>query len=175
MEDTPANPYSTPVANLYGSTSGGVEDAVSPSTIAQLAGTKPWVRFMSVLMWLLSAVMVILTCVMIFISTTGAFKSGANAAYNAGFMIGTAVYYGVISFVVIYPALKLWKYANCIAKLMATRSVADLDAALTEQRRYWKFHGIMTIIGFCFAVIGIIAFLAFGLTAFMKSGMTFPR
>jgi len=175
MEATPANPYSTPAANLYGSTSGDAEGTVSPSTIAQLAGTKPWVRFMSVLMWILSGVMVLLTCFMVFISTTGAFKSGANSAFNAGVMVGSAVYYGVISFVIIYPALKLWKYANCIAKLMATRSVADLDAALTEQRRYWKFHGILTIIGFCFAIIGLIAFLVFGLSAFMKSGMAFPR
>ena len=174
--ELPANPYSTPSADLYGSATGGGTETVSPSTIAQLAGTRPWVRFMSVLMWILSAFMVLVTVVMIFISASGVMKSTGNSAYNSGILVGTAIYYGVISFVIIYPALKLWKYANSIARLMATHSIADLDTALTEQRRYWKFHGIMAIIGISFAVIGFIAIMAFGMTAALKSGQfPFPK
>jgi magnesium-transporting ATPase (P-type) len=168
-----ANPYSSPSANLYGTASGAGTDAVAPGTIAQLAGTKPWVRFMSVLMWIMSALMILATCIMMFVAASGVMKSNGNTAFNAGMLVGTALYYGVLSFVVIYPALKLGKYANSIDKLMASRSTADLDAALTEQRRYWKFNGILVIVMLCFVVIGVIAMLALGFTAF-KSGMPFP-
>jgi hypothetical protein len=169
MESPLANPYATPASSLYGATSGGGSDAVAPGTIAQLAGTKPWVRFMSVLMWLLSGLLVLMSFSLAFVIAIGTFKTGPDAAFVNGLMIGTAVYYGVIAFIVIYPAFKLWKYASRTAQLMTSHSVTDLDAALHEQRRYWKFHGIMAIIAIGLAVIGgIIVFI----TAAMKTGVT---
>lgn len=188
MESPLSNPYSSPVANLFGSATNSVAEAVSPSTIAQLAGTKPWVRFMSVIFWLAGLFLVLLSGFYALLAASGAlnndFKSNPaiagnpvfanNPAFLAGILIGTSVYLGVFAFLTIYPALKLWKYANCIGKLMASRSIADLDAALTEQRRYWKFHGIMTLIGICMVLIGIIAFFALIFTA-ISSGVKFPR
>jgi len=189
MESIPANPYSTPVANLYGSTSDGNADAVSPSTIAQLAGTKPWVRFMSVIFWISGGFLAIISCFYALIAASGAFNNPAfaknpaiasnplfagNPAFLTGMMVGTSVYLGVFAFLTIYPAIKLWKYANSIAKLIASRSTSDLDAALTEQRRYWKFHGIMTIVAISLILIGFIAFFALIFTA-VNSGMKIPR
>jgi hypothetical protein len=190
--ESPANPYSTPATNLYGSTSGGAVETVAASTIAQLAGTKPWIRFLSVILWIASGFLALGSCIYALIAAAGpsmfannpvfannpAFKNNplfANSpAFMTGLMIGTAVYFGVFAFLTIYPALKLWKYANRIATLMATRAIVDLDAALTEQRRYWKFNGILTIIGICMFVIGVIAFFALIVTA-AQSGMKVPR
>jgi hypothetical protein len=166
-----ANPYSSPSANLYGAASGAGGDAVSPSTIAQLTGTKPWVRFMSVLMWIGAIMMIIVAVFVLIAGATGASKMGGNASYNAGVMFGMAIYYGVMSFVIIYPALKMWKYANSIGRLAASHSVADLDAALAEQRRYWKFSGILIIVGMCLALVGVIAAVALGFTAMKAGGM----
>ena len=188
MESPLSNPYSSPVANLFGSATNSVAEAVSPSTIAQLAGTKPWVRFMSVIFWLGGLFLVLLSGFYALLAASGTlnndFKSNPaiagnpvftnNPAFLAGILIGTSVYLGVFAFLTIYPALKLWKYANSIARLMASRSIADLDAALTEQRRYWKFHGIMTLIGICMVLIGIIAFFALIFTA-ISSGMKLPH
>lgn len=189
MESPLSNPYSSPVANLFGSATNSVAEAVSPSTIAQLAGTKPWVRFMSVIFWLVGLFLVLWSCLYALLAASGTFSSpeftsnpaiagnqmfSKNPAILTGVMIGTSVYLGVFAFLTIYPALKLWKYANSIAKLMASHSIADLDAALTEQRRYWKFHGIMTLIGICMVLIGIIAFFAVIFTA-ISSGMKLPH
>lgn len=166
-----ANPYSTPSANLYGAASGAGGDAVSPSTIAQLTGTKPWVRFLSVLMWIGVIFMLLGAVFMLLAGSSGVAQMGENSAYGAGVMAGMALYYGVMAFVIIYPALKMWKYANSIGRLAASHSVADLDAALAEQRRYWKFSGILVIIFMCLAVVGLIAGVALGLTAMgMKAG-----
>jgi hypothetical protein len=167
-----ANPYSTPSANLYGAASGAGGDAVSPSTIAQLTGTKPWVRFMSVLMWIGAILLVGAAAIMLLVGSSGAVQMGEKGAFvGAGAMAVMALYYGVMAFVIIYPAMKMWKYANSIGRLAASHSVADLDAALAEQRRYWKFNGIMIIILMCLAVVGLIAGVALGVTAMKGAGV----
>ncbi|WP_395751089.1 DUF5362 family protein [Prosthecobacter sp.] len=170
--ETPANPYSAPAANLYGSSPSGLGDAVAASTIAQLAGTKPWLRFMSIIMWLGCAGMGFLSFTYAMIGTVGAaqfennpaFKGNAALPGGAKFltytMLGTSVYMGAIMLLMIYPAMKLWKQANRIGQLEQSRSTVDLDAALTEHRRYWKFNGIMVIIGICLMVVAFIAIFA---------------
>lgn len=155
-----ANPYSSPSANVYGTSSGGA--AVSPGTIAQLAGTKPWVRFMSVLMWLGALCVIGGIIIMLVASSAGMAQMGGIGGAEAGMLVGMMISYGFMALLMIYPASKMWKYANSIDRLIASHSVADLDAALTEQRRYWKFNGIIVIIGICFALIGFIAAIAMG-------------
>lgn len=170
MESIPANPYSTPAANLYGSTSGGSAEAVSPSTIAQLSGTKPWVRFLSVLMWISAGLMLLVAAGMGVFSAMGASKSMPASPFGGIQLTVLAVIYGILAFVYIFPALKLWKYANRIGSLGATRSVADLDAALNEQRSFWKFIGVMAAILISIYLVVIIGAVAFGASAAMKAG-----
>lgn len=155
-----ANPYSTPSANVYGTSSGG--DVVSPGTIAQLAGTKPWVRFMAVLMWLGALLIIGVIVLMLVAGSAGIAQMGNVGSREAGMLLGMMIPYGIMAFLMMYPASKMWKYANSIGRLVASHSVADLDAALTEQRRYWKFNGILVIIGICFGLIGFIAAIAMG-------------
>ncbi|OYW75359.1 MAG: hypothetical protein B7Z37_13705 [Verrucomicrobia bacterium 12-59-8] len=170
MESPLANPYSTPAANLYGSNSGGAADAVSPSTIAILSATRPWVRFMSVLMWIGVALMLLVAAGMGLVSVLGAAKSISSGPLGGVQLVVFAVIYGVLAFLYIFPAIKLWKYANRIGSLGATRSVADLDAALNEQRSFWKFVGVMTIIMISLYLVAVIGFVAIGATAAMKAG-----
>jgi len=170
MESPLANPYSSPAANLYGSTSGGAADAVSPSTIAILSATKPWVRFISVMMWIGVGLMLLAAAGMGVVSTLGASKSMPSSPFGGVQFIVLAVVYGVFAFIYIFPALKLWKYANRIVSLGATRSVADLDAALNEQRSFWKFIGVMMVIMLSLYVVAIIGFVVLGATAAMKAG-----
>lgn len=54
--------------------------------------------------------------------------------------------YGVFALVYLFPALKLWNYANSIENLMSSGTVPDLEAALNEQRSFWKYVGILAVI-----------------------------
>ena len=169
-----ANPYSTPAANLYGNASGTGTDAVSPGTIAALVGTKPWVRFISVMLWIGIGFMIIGALAiggLMAAGLSGASKAGPLGGYE---MVIIAVMYGVMAFLYIYPAVKLWAFANRIGSLNSTRAVADLDAALNEQRRFWKFFGIMMIVMICLYGVFIIGMVGFGASAAMKAG-AFPR
>ncbi|MCF7789776.1 MAG: hypothetical protein K9N47_26880 [Prosthecobacter sp.] len=185
MESPLSNPYASPAANLYGSATGGAADAVSPSTIAQLAGTKPWVRFMSVILWLSFGLLAFFSFSYAVIATTSASAFANNPAFKSnplladspglitGMMFGFAGFFGVSALLTLYPAVKLWNYASRISTLMATRSITDLESALTDQRRIWKSTGITTLIGLFMVAIGFIAFFAWIATA-IKSG-AFPQ
>ena len=85
-------------------------------------------------------------------------KAGAPAGM---FMIFMALIYAVCSLIYIYPALKLWKYANGIERLIHTGSEQDLVDALDQQRSFWKFVGVMMIIMLgLYAVVIVFAIIA---------------
>ncbi len=159
------NPYNTPSANLFGSTAGTAQEGVSQGAITQLQRTKPWVRFLSVIMWLVVALMLVAALGMIL---GGAFAGQAlekaSPGMSGGLMMGLGAIYIVFSFLYIYPAVKLWAYGTQIAKLVESRSADHLEAALNQQRAVWKFMGIITIVmivGYVVAIIGMVAFSAY--------------
>jgi hypothetical protein len=63
----------------------------------------------------------------------------------------------------IYPGMKLWAYASAIARLLASRSTADLESALGQQKSFWKFSGIAAIVVvvlYFVIIVGAIAMVA---------------
>lgn len=151
------NPYSAPSSNVM-SASGGSSGAVPPDVIAELKGTKPWVRLISVMMWIGCVVMILFVVSTLLFGASVAGKMGGGAA-GAGYLIGMAIGYTMGIILIIYPTLKLSKYASNIARLVESQSFADLTAALAEQRRFWKFYGIlMTIYLSCIALFVLISF-----------------
>jgi len=171
--ESPANPYSTPAANLYGASTGVSSEIVAASTIAQLTGTKPWVRFMSVLMWIGVFFMLLAAAGMGVVAAIGKGKLAGNSPFGDMQFMALAVVYAVFAILYIIPAAKLWKYASRIGTLASTRTVADLDAALNAQRGFWKFVGVMMIILLSLYLVAIIGVVAVGTTAALKSG-AFP-
>ena len=163
------DPYSSPSSNVQ-PPNFSTSPAVSQGVIAQLAGTKPWVRFMSVLMFLGAGLMVLVALIILVMGgTIAATAKAGSGALPAGMMTGIAILYAVLSILYIYPALKLWKYANHIGALLISSSVLDLEAALSHQRLFLKFLGIMVIVIFSLYLLIMIAAVAFGGLASLKA------
>lgn len=164
------DPYTPPATNEQ---EGGraVNSQVSQAVLYQLAGTKPWVRFMSVLMFV-GAGMMLLVAVGIALAGSQISRlsaaSGGTAVFSGTMGLVIAVLYGVLSIVYIYPALKLWNYASRIADLLLTGSERDLVNALSQQRSFWKFLGILVLAMFVLYFIGIVVMIAVGGIAAMK-------
>ncbi len=164
------DPYSSP-ANHVEPPSFSNSSAVSQGVLAQLAGTKPWVRFMSVLMFIGAGFMLLVALVMLVAGGSIA-ASSKTGALPAGMMSGIAILYALLAGLYIYPALKLWKYASNIGTLLISGTVLDLEAALGQQRSFWKFLGIMVIAIFVLYFVIVIALVAFGGLAAMKAQST---
>lgn len=163
-----SNPYSSPSANLFSSTGGTVAEAVSQGTINQLQGTKPWVRFMSVLFFIGGIFMMGIGLIMGVAGGVGGMslpEGQAAAPFGAIGIVVIAGIYGLMGLLYLYPAVKMWKYGTKIGDLVNSRSVADLEAALNEQRIVWKFWGVMTIVVIGLMIVGSIVAAVVGIAA----------
>ncbi|MCE9519267.1 MAG: DUF5362 domain-containing protein [Verrucomicrobia bacterium] len=161
----PNNPYTSPQSNLFGGSAATSGESVTQGVLLQLQKTKPWVRFMSVMVFIGAGFMLLAGVAMGVMGAAGALKgTGASSAFSAGFGFGLTAVYALIAVLYIYPGMKLWKYANYIRDLLASRQVIDLEKALNEQRAFWKFFGVMMIvvlaIYFVIAIVGVIMGIA---------------
>lgn len=149
----PYNPYTSPAAGPSSSYHPAGAAAVGTQTISELVGTRPWVRLLAVVSWVLVGLILLGSVVMVIVTLLGV--GGAKGAGAVGAALGATLVYLLFSLLMAYPALRLSGYAKSIQSLETSRSVRDLDAALSEQRRLWKFYGIITMVYLVLAVIGI--------------------
>jgi hypothetical protein len=97
--------------------------------------------FLSVLSFIGSAFMVLAAVFMIF--------AGAMMPKTPGNPVSPAilgVIYIPLALLYIYPGIKLWGYGSAIKSLLASRATHDLEAALGQQKSFWKFAGIAAIV-----------------------------
>ncbi len=149
----PHDPYSTPVSPY----AAGSRGDVTPVTIEALNGTRSWVRLMSVLGFLGSALIVLVSLAMF---------AGAGLARRFGPAgIGIGFLYLCMALLYIFPSLYLWRYASAIQALGLSRSSGDLEQALLHQKSFWRFVGILTAIVLCIYAMVLVVVLVFGVGA----------
>lgn len=137
--------------------------AVSSAVIDQLARTKGWTRFFSVMLWIGAAFLILGGIAMIAfggVMGLGGMSEemgGAEMFAGAGMGLVVGILYLVISVIYIYPALKLGKFSTMAGRLQTEPSEAVLVTALNEQRAFWKYVGIWMIVVLVLYPIAIIA------------------
>ena len=125
------------------------EGAVRSQTIDLLARTQPWVRLISIVGLVITALM--FTALFFSAISVGAVASRSGLSSGTGI---AALLPAVVAMVLyVYPLIKLSAYAAGIRRLKASGSIADLNYALDQQRAFWKFVGILMLIGIILWVI----------------------
>jgi len=165
------NPYSPPAppqAYLdappgYGAPRPMAAGGVTDLAIEMLQKTRPWVMFLSILSFILSAFMLLAGLLMVGV---GMMASGGSAEKGMQAMIG--VIYLPLSALYIYPAIKMWMYGSAIGRLVASRSTADLEEALGQQKSFWKFAGISAIVMIGFYIVFFIGAIIWGMAMASK-------
>lgn len=156
------NPYAASPSDPSLQTQGGVTN----SMIESLRATKPWVRFCSILGFILTGLIFLGA---LFMGLGGglmasSLDSSAGMPF-AGLSVVASMIYIVMGLLYLFPSVKLWKYGNRIADLMSSGASQDLEAALDAQRSFWKLIGIMIaiFIALYIAVIAVVVVIgAFG-------------
>lgn len=151
------NPYRSPSCfsdpQVVGDESGQV---VTLKVLSMLRQTQPWARFLSVLGYISSALLVFVGLI-----GFGAMTLGSGPPRPVGNLIFLVYFFiGILYFV---PSLFLFRYASRIDALWTTRSVRQLEDALEAQKSFWKFVGILMLIVIVLYLLGIV--LAFVLGA----------
>ena len=156
------DPYTSPLSPIQSVPPNGTAGGVSAGVVDQLARTKPWVRLFSVLMFLGAGLMLLVAAAILLVGGIGAAGSkGSTAAISGAMGVGISMVYAVMAVLYIFPALKLWKYASGIGRLLYSGSEGDLVNALNEQRVFWKFVGILMISMIALYFIAIIVMMVF--------------
>ena len=158
----PTSPYASAPAMAPAGAPGGI---VSEQSVEMLRQTRPWVTLLGVLCFIGSALMLLGGLGMM---AMGAMASATSAKTVAPMALG-AVYIPFAGLYV-YPGLKLTKYGSAIGRLLQTRAVADLDSALEQQKSFWKFAGITSIVMVVLYIVFIIGMVAVGVGSAMMLG-----
>lgn len=124
----------------------------APGIQSALAGTKPWVRLCSVLLFASAALMIVIGILGAVVGTL-ALGGGAQTA-------ALAIVYPLMGLVYLIPALYLFRYATRIGEYLTGGQEIQLELALDAQRSFWKFVGILGVIAIVLFVLGIVAAIA---------------
>ena len=134
------------------------------AVIDQLARTKGWTFFMSILLWIGGIFLALVGLGLVGMGVSGQLPSGTEQISSAASGMVAGGFYLFFAALHIYPALKLAKYSKRITQLMASPSEILLADALNEQRAFWKYVAIVTII-----VIGLYLLIFIGAALFFMA------
>ena len=128
----------------------------SRGVTAILQGTQPWVRFLSIVGFVSSGVMVLIGLIA---GTIGI----ARGSIETAIMV---VLYPLFGVLYIFPSVYLLRYANRIRQFAKNGQEQDLAGALDAQRSFWRFVGVLTLVSLATGIIGMVV-AAFGVAAGM--------
>jgi len=152
-----ANHYAPPQANVDDVAPAG--QGITGEMIEALRGTKGWVLLIGILTLIGAGFMVLGGIGMLFGS---AFMGAAGAgAPPAAVFAGMGVFYLIFAVLYIFPGLFLIKYSTAIGRLVNSGQANDMEDALHQQRKFWKFIGVLFIVMMVLGIVGVIAAIAF--------------
>jgi hypothetical protein len=120
--------------------------------IEHLRATKPWVRFMSVIMFIFAA-LIFLGGLLMMLMPSG------MSGFGLGPLVG--IIYIVMSGLYLAPAFFLHQFASSINDFLNGGGDSAMENALGSQKSFWRFVGILTLVVICiygliflFAILG---------------------
>lgn len=136
----PFDPYKAPQASLDGLPPANPSATVPPSLIELLAQTRPWVRLISVLIFVGMGLGLLGTLVAV--TTMGTRAGMPGGVVSAGMLIPMIF----VLALEIPAAMFLWQYASRIRQLQNGGGMPSLEEALSRQKSFWKYVGILTVV-----------------------------
>lgn len=153
------NPYEPPRAGqLFPDESKPDSNTVPPAIIEILRQTKPWVSLLGVLGFVGSALMLLAG---FGIALSGA-AGGRSPFGDKSVIAGVGLGYIVLAGVNVIPALSLFRYGSRIGRFLRDPSVDRLGTALSQQRSFWRFVGISTLLLLGFYVLAVVGVVIAG-------------
>ena len=144
---------------------------VSGTMLDALRQTRPWVMFLSILGFIFTALLALFALTMF--ATGGMWRAmphqpGAPGIFGPAFGIGVGVLYLVMAvFLYLVPCLILFRYSTAIGLIASADGQAAMEDALSKQKSFWKYVGILAIVLVALYILIIIGVF----TAAIMTGM----
>jgi hypothetical protein len=134
------------------------EGRVTPLMGQYAAQMRPWVRFMSVLTFLAAAFAMIVGAFFALALTLAgvAAQEATGSRFGAlgGAVIG--VVYILLGVLYIPPGVFLHRTASAIKRMQAGDATSALEDVLKNQKSFWRFVGILSVVGICITVLAFV-------------------
>jgi hypothetical protein len=119
-----------------------------------LRRTQPWARLMAII-WLIGCGFTVLG---------GVVAGIAGIAAQQPRLAALVVIYPLIGVLYLFPAMYVRRFANGARDYASSGQLPDLERALDAQRSFWKFFGILTLVG---VAVAIVVMLVAGVAGFL--------
>ncbi len=148
------NPYQAPREPRVATA--GMPDAgqwTTPTVIELLSQTRPWVLFLSILGFISSGLLAVG-------GLLGGLAMVAMGGRGAEAVI--LIVYPLMGVIYFFPSLYLFRFAQAIRDLRDGRDVVHLENALSAQKSFWRFIGILAalVITLYIVILGVAAIVA---------------
>jgi hypothetical protein len=156
--------------------SGASADAMTTAVLTRQAQefldqTRPWVRFISIMVFVGAAFMALAGLVMIALTMAGAMAArGVNAPFGAIGVVAAGFFYLMMACLYIAPGVFLYRYASAIKQLKAACTASALEDVLKHQKSFWRFIGILAAVGLVILVLVLVIAIVVGVLGVMMSG-----
>lgn len=115
--------------------------------VEYLRETKPWVRFMSVIMFIMVG-FILIGSVFILLMPAGPAGGGMNVLL--------ALVYIAMGVLYVFPAYFLHQFASAIRSIERGGGDVAMEEALRSQKSFWRFVGIATLIVIAIYIVIIV-------------------
>jgi hypothetical protein len=160
-----ANPYQSPRNESIPETTPGSGPALTEPMLRYLKEAAPWLRFIGILGFISVGITVLGGIgVTIDISLAGSESAylleslGAVGSMFGGILSFLGLFYIGAALLVFFPSLFLYRFGTGIRSYFQNNLAKDLETALKNNKSFWKFVGILTIISL--ASIPVLSILA---------------
>src|SRR5215213_2786165 len=127
---------------------------VTPLMVEHLRATKPWVRLISVIMFISAGLIFLGGLAMMFLGS-----SMGTRGFGLGPVIG--IIYFIMGGLYVVPAYFLHQYASSIQDFLQGGGDSAMENALGSQKSFWRFVGILTLVIICIYAL-VFLFAIFG-------------
>ena len=175
MSDT-VNPYQSPETAIIPEQSLGSSERLTETMLLQLKGASPWMKFIGIVGFIgagiaaltgLSSISLIPMMKML-----GDEIPDLEVFESLGwvFGVGALAYCLICAALVFFPSLFIFRFGDKISNYLRIGAERELELAFQNNKYYWKFIGILTIISLASVPLMIIGFIIAAVALAMAAG-----
>jgi hypothetical protein len=140
---------------------------ISEISLSDLASIRKWALFLAIMGFIGSAFMILFG---LFFAVMSKFIPQEGVAIKfPGIII--MLFYFIIGIIYIFPSMFLFNFSSKIKTALATHSESPFAEALNYLRLFFKFIGIMVIVGIVVVFLGIIIAVLLAIFAASHAGV----
>ncbi|GHV40873.1 hypothetical protein AGMMS50268_32670 [Spirochaetia bacterium] len=161
MSDT-INPWQSPEAEISAERNSASSAFLTGSMVRYLKEASPWLRFIGILGFVGCGFMgvgglVFAIIMAVFADLAGEFGGALGIFMGLGYILG-----GVLAF---FPARFIYNFGAKIRNYTLSNAAPDLEEAFRNNKSFWKFYGVCSIVALAFIPVGLIATIVIAITS----------